>query len=238
MFIVTVQFEKLKDSEEYKNSFFKNIKTNEEFEKYLQEELETDNIINFITSIARVENIIEGKSINEGTKIPVEELIQKINISENRDKLLKWINESDKKENIKKIINIDNIEQKLEIVEELAKVMKVLAPNISDKIVLKELKKEEEVLENHNNKNKKKNILIIVGLVVLIFLVLGIFLSIFIFKNKIWTNILNMEDINKIEIRFSKDFDKMIINNLKTENENKIDKNSSKVLDENKTRNN
>jgi hypothetical protein len=156
MFIVTVQFEKLKNSEEYKKSLFSNIQTNEEFEKYLKKELETDNIINFITSIARVENIINGKKINEGIKIPVEELIQKINISENKNKLLKWIKESDKKEEIKKLIDVNNIERKLEIVEELAKVMKVLEANYNEKIRLEEYKKEEKIINKIEN-NKTEN---------------------------------------------------------------------------------
>jgi hypothetical protein len=166
MFIVNATFNKVKETEEFKNSRFSRYKSVEELEEYLKKELETDNIISYIKSIAKIENIINDKPLNEGINISVEDLLQKINLKENKIELLNWINnENSKQEQIKKLLNTDNLEKKLDLLIELADVLKPVSNN-PQKIKLKPFIN--EYFNSNKNFITKYLILAGIGIVALI----------------------------------------------------------------------
>ena len=158
MFILDATLNKIKDTEEYKNSSFKNYQTVEKLEEYLKNELDTHNVISYIKSIAKIENIINDKPLNEGINIPIENLIQKINLEENKEELVKWIKfENNKQEKIKNFIKDYGIEKKLDVLIELAKVLKPIS-NINEKIYIKKFQKNIND-EEYEKRNIKQDII-------------------------------------------------------------------------------
>ena len=158
MFILDATLNKAKDTEGYKKSRFKDYQTVQELEEYLKKELNISNVISYIKSIAKIENIINDKSLNEDINIPIENLIQKINLEENKEELLRWIKyENEKRETIKNIIDTKGIEKKLDLLIELAKVLKPIS-NINGKIYIKEFKEQEDI-KKHNENRKKSTFL-------------------------------------------------------------------------------
>ena len=174
MFILDATLNKIKDKEEYKYSKFKNHQTAQKLEEYLKKELNTSNVISYIKSIAKIENIINDKPLNEGINIPIENLIQKINLEENKEELLKWIKfENEKSEKIKNLIDTDDIEKKLDLLIELAKVLKPIS-NINEKIYIQKFKIQKATSGNKDNTNY---ILIAVLFIFLVSLAIYMYIS-------------------------------------------------------------
>ena len=158
MFILDATLNKIKGTEEYKNSRFKDYQRTQELEEYLKRELNTSNVISYIKSIAKIENIINDNPLNEGINIPIENLIQKINLEENKKELLKWMKSANEKtEKIKKLIDTYGIEKKLDLLLELAKVLKPVS-NIDEKIYIKKFQKNINY-EEYEKRNIKQDII-------------------------------------------------------------------------------
>ena len=159
MIFTEANFNRIKDNQVYKENF-SNYPTLQEFDKYVEEILEIENINILINNIIRIINIINDKE-EDNAQLEIKELILKANLSKNQEVFKNTIESLDSSSydkfiRINKIINKSlqrNLDEKLELLIELEKLSKFFYPDFSDKLVMQEFKKDEK----KNNEPKKIN---------------------------------------------------------------------------------
>jgi hypothetical protein len=63
----------------------------DELNEHIAETLQTDNIKLYLTTLLKMENVISGRPFDEELRITDVEIVQRLNISRNGDKLRDWI---------------------------------------------------------------------------------------------------------------------------------------------------
>jgi len=142
MLLTQSNFNRIKNEESYKINF-SSYETVEEFNSYVKEILEVENINILINNIIRIMNII-NETNEDNSELEIKELILKVNLSENSENLkevLSFLGDSSDKRilRINRIINkkiLDNLDNKINLLIKLEKVSTFFYPNFSDKIVM------------------------------------------------------------------------------------------------------
>ena len=142
MILTESNFNRIKNEESYKINF-SSYETVEEFNSYVKEILEVENINILINNIIRIMNII-NETNEDNSELEIKELILKVNLSENSENLkevLSFLGDSSDKRilRINRIINkkiLDNLDNKINLLIKLEKVSTFFYPNFSDKIVM------------------------------------------------------------------------------------------------------
>jgi len=188
MILTQSNFNRIKDKESYKANF-SSYETVEEFNSYVKEILEVENINILINNIIRIMNII-NETNEDNSELEIKELILKVNLSENSENLkevLSFLGDSSDKRilRINRIIDkkiLDNLDTKMDLLIKLEEVCGYFYPKFSDKIVMNtfkeefiEKKVEKEIIHEDNTSSKSiSNTRIIISIIGLVF-IFGLF---------------------------------------------------------------
>lgn len=163
MILTESNFNRIKDKESYKVNF-NNYQTVEEFNNYVKDTLEVENINILINNIIRIINIINERD-EYNTELEIKELILKANLSENSEKLKEVLSFLKNSSDIR-IIKINRIfddkllnklDDKINLLIKIEKMCEYFYSDFSDKLVMQSFK---EVLKEKNTsiENKKRTI--------------------------------------------------------------------------------
>jgi len=142
MLLTQSNFNRIKNEESYKINF-SSYETVEEFNNYVKEILEVENINILINNIIRIMNII-NETNEDNSELEIKELILKANLSENSENFkeaLSFLGKSSDEKilRINRIIDkkiLDNLDNKINLLIKLEKLSTFFYPNFSDKIVM------------------------------------------------------------------------------------------------------
>jgi len=130
---------------------FGSFKDRDEFETYLQNKLNTNNLKIYISNILRAVNIVLGNNTNKYiNEIDDLEILVKLNLKDNKDNLLEYVNDEAVKRYLK---DVDS--EKLDI---LIKLSSILDDIETKKVILpKKVAKEKIISNDFNNQKKLEN---------------------------------------------------------------------------------
>jgi len=189
MILTESNFNRIKNEENYKANF-SSYETVEEFNSYVKEILEVENINILINNIIRIMNII-NETNEDNSELEIKELILKVNLSKNSENLkevLSFLGDSSDKRilRINRIIDkkiLDNLDTKIDLLIKLEEVCGYFYPKFSDKIVMNtfkeefiEKKVEKEIIHEDNTSSKSisNTRIIIISIIGLVF-IFGLF---------------------------------------------------------------
>ena len=164
MILTQANFNRIKDEESYKVNF-NNYQTVEEFNDYIKDTLEAENINILINNIIRIMNII-NETNEDNTELEIKELILKANLSKNSKNFTEVLKNNLDKSSDSRIIRINrifdkkllnNLDEKIALLRKLEKLCEYFYPDFSDRLsmqIFKEIVKE----ENISIENKKRKI--------------------------------------------------------------------------------
>ena len=192
MILTQANFNRIKDNKEYQLSF-NNCSTLEEFDKYIEDTLETTNINILINNIIKVMNIITEIE-EENVQLEIKELILKANLSKNRENFkdtLTFLGKSSDERivRINRIINktlLENLDEKIDLLIQLEKLSEFFYPDFSDKLIMNNFEEVEEIetveveeIPNTQNDTEPVSKKKIVMFSTIIFILVGLFLYLF-----------------------------------------------------------
>ncbi len=155
----------------------------DELNNHIAKTLRTDNIKSYLTSLLKMENAINGRPFDEGLRITDAEIVQKLNIRENKEKLKSWIDSCKGVQNGKtcKKINLfaKNIyfeNEHIELLEKLEPLCKKVRPFNDNKIILKNSYREElnEIKQESQRGKQQGGRRVKIAIVVVLILMVGI----------------------------------------------------------------
>jgi len=133
-------FNRIKDKDNYKD--FNKYQTVEEFDTYIENTLDTENINILLNGIVRIINII-NKTEEDNGEIEIKELILKANLSRNKNSFKELLvnnleNSDDRIRVINRIIDkklLDNLDKKIELLIKIEELCEYFYPDFSDKLM-------------------------------------------------------------------------------------------------------
>ena len=163
MILTESNFNRIKDKKEYL-SHFGNYQTLAEFDSYINNTLEVDNINILVNNIIRVIYICDELEGNDEI-LEIKELVLKANLSENGKEFIKLLplldSYSDEKiQRINRIFDktlLNNLDKKIELLIKLEDISKLFYPNFQDKLVMEKIEViKPEIEEDEREEYKEK----------------------------------------------------------------------------------